>query len=128
MVQIRIFIDHNHLWKENTRAGYKIMKTRGCNSVDSKHPSRLQNGFMKCKRKEWMKLRFDLIQAASNYLYANHVVTWMLLGTLWPLCKTPFRYENTTRTLRANCDDWFINFQPKKIISYHKHVHHNLGI
>lgn len=22
-----------------------------------------------------MKLRFDLIQAASNYLYANHVVT-----------------------------------------------------
>ena len=37
---------------ENTRAGYKIMKTRGCNSVDSKHPSRLQNGFMKCKRKE----------------------------------------------------------------------------
>ena len=69
---------------------------------------------MKCRRLKWKKLRYTLLQAVSDYLYTDHVVTWMLLGTLCPLCKTSFQSGNTVRTLLTNCDDWFISFQRKE--------------
>lgn len=69
---------------------------------------------MKCRRFKWKKLLYTLLQAVSDYLYTDHVVTWMLLGTLCPLCKTSFQSGNTVRTLLTNCDDWFISFQRKE--------------